>query len=144
MDAEILIPISFFKAFKNINSFRGDSKFSTWLYRIVVNESNQRLRKKKFQSDENHTDHIELETEKSDKNPERKERKKILRYAISKLKEKEGLLIRLFYLGELSHNEISQVTGLTVANTKVILHRAKSNLKKILESEYKDEFNSHS
>lgn len=142
-EAEDIVQTSFFKAFKNINTFRGDSKFSTWLYRIVVNESNQRLRKKKFQSDENHPDHTELITDKTDVESERNERKKILRYAISRLQEKESLLIRLFYLGELSHKEISQVTGLTISNTKVILHRAKNNLKKILESEYKDEFNSY-
>lgn len=140
-EAEDIVQSSFFNAYKRLNTFRGDSKFSTWLYRIVVNESNQRLRRKKFKADANHPEITEIEAEKSADNPEGKERKKILRYAISQLKEKESLLIRLFYLCELSHDEISKVTGLTIANTKVILHRAKNNLKRVLESEYKDEFN---
>lgn len=131
-DAEEIAQDSFVKAFQSLRSFKGDSKFSTWMYRIVYNAaiSHTRHRKHEFAplddfivknvtDDEILDDLDRMDTELQ---------KKLVDAAVDKLSPEDGALVTLFYLEEHSIDDISRITGLSVANVKVKLHRIRIKL----------------
>jgi RNA polymerase sigma-70 factor (ECF subfamily) len=140
--ARDIVQTSFLKAYKGLHKFREDAKFSTWLFRIVVNECNQNFRKKKISGIEKNIEINELRQESDENKTYFTEKKKILKDAIRRLKPKEAMVIRLYYLCELNHEEIKEITGLSLSNSKVILHRARKNLKEILENQFAEELES--
>lgn len=128
-DAKDVTQESFIKALQNLKRFRKESKFSTWLFRIVYNESLMLMRKRKNNLeflDETFKEEIDEEDGESDYS----EMKSELNEAIKSLNPKERNIIDLFYLGEKSSKEIKKITGMSSANIKVILHRARVKLKK--------------
>lgn len=138
-DAEEVAQDAFLKAYQSINSFKGESKFSTWFYRIVYNLAISKTRKKKidtsniddFQfSDEEITDSFEAYAA-----LEHKERTEQIKAALKKLKEEESLIVSLFYLNENTVEEISEITNFTISNIKVKLHRARKKLFAILSEQ---------
>ncbi|MBN1821821.1 MAG: sigma-70 family RNA polymerase sigma factor [Prolixibacteraceae bacterium] len=125
---------SFLKVLENIAGFRNEAKFTTWLYRIVYNEAVQFNRKNKrelFTGFESIKDYVE------NSNEEAKDYF-FLHHAISKLEKNEQNIIILFYLAEKPVKEIKQITGKSVSNIKVILHRARKKLHEKLELQYED------
>ncbi|MCW3806022.1 RNA polymerase sigma factor [Plebeiibacterium marinum] len=130
-DAEEVAQDAFVKAYKNLASFKGKSKFSTWLYQIVHNTALSKIRIKKH-----HTHPIDnlLEdrniklSESENRNLERLDKKRILKEAIKKLNEDEGFIIILYYYQELNIEEIAIATGYSESNVKVKLFRARKNL----------------
>ncbi len=122
-DAKDITQDSFLKILENINKFRSDSKFSTWLYRIVYNQSIG------FVKRENRTNLVDysLLVEASDNNSQ-EDATQDLYQAINKLEDTDRNIIMLFYLAEKSIKEIAQITGLSICNIKVILHRARKKL----------------
>ncbi len=129
-DAEEIAQDAFVKAYKNLGSFKGKSKFSTWLYQIVFNTalSKKRIKKQQWQSiDEKNVGGEGLIEFQSD-NLERIDRKKIINIAIKKLKEDEAFLLILYYYQELNIDELADATGYSQSNVKVKLHRARKNL----------------
>jgi RNA polymerase sigma factor (sigma-70 family) len=137
--AEEIIQNSFIIAYEKLATFKGDSKFSTWFYRIVINESFKLTKKHKTEF----VDFVETMPEISDEiniailNLKLDDQKYFINEALKKLSSKEGLILRLFYLDENSIEEISDITGWSSSNIKVILHRARTNLKFILTKIYK-------
>lgn len=135
-DAEELAQDVFIKAYQSINSFKGKSKFSTWLYRIAYNISISHTRKKKYDTvdiDENLlTDQEIFETYNEFINYEESEKKVILNEAISLLSENEGLIITLYYIEERSVQDIEEITGLSKSNIKIKLFRSRKKLFSIL------------
>ena len=121
-DAKDITQDSFLKIIENINRFRSDSKFSTWLYRIVYNQSIGFIKR------ENRTNQVDysLLVETTDNNQE--DSIQDLYKAINKLEDTDRNIIMLFYLAEKSIKEIAQITGLSISNIKVILHRARKKL----------------
>ncbi len=131
-DAEEIAQDSFLKAYNKLNTFKGESKFSTWLYTIVYRNAISKVRKKKiitydiddhvinnYQSDH---DFPQIEALKN------KEQKIYIKKIIDKLPETDALLITLFYLNESKVDEIEKITGLTQSNIKVKLFRARKKL----------------
>jgi RNA polymerase sigma factor (sigma-70 family) len=137
--AEEIIQDSFIIAYEKLATFKGDSKFSTWFYRIVINESFKLAKKHKTEF----VNFVETATEISDDinnailNLKTDDQKYFINEALKKISSKESLVLRLFYLDENSIEEISGITGWSSSNTKVILHRARTNLKFILTEIYK-------
>lgn len=123
-DAKDITQDSFVKILENINKFRNDSKFSTWLYRIVYNQSVG------FVKRENRIQSIDysLLVETSEKNDNQEGKIHELYKAINLLEDTDRNIIMLFYLAEKSIKEIAQITGLSISNVKVILHRARKKL----------------
>lgn len=111
--------------------FRGDSKFSTWAYRVALNTAITLYRKnKKFVST------IEFETGKhfvmqDDYNYEEEEHLKLLYKAVYELNDIEKALV-FMYLEEKSYTEISETLGITEVNVRVKMNRIKGKLKKII------------
>ncbi|PQJ78087.1 RNA polymerase sigma factor [Polaribacter porphyrae] len=141
-DAKDAVQDSFVKAFEVLDSFKGDSKFSTWVCKIAINNS-LKLAKKKVKaihllSDFSKNEDIELNTgiEKIDKN----ELNILLEKGLNLLSQKEAICIRLYYLEESSISEIEEVTSFSSSNIKVLLHRGRKNLYHYLHSSYEKNF----
>lgn len=134
-NAQEILQTSFINAYSGLAAFNGKSKFSTWFYRILINEAFKALKKQK----NNHNSTIDLISGKlagSDYfeiNAEEEEQKYYINEALKKINPNESLALRLFYLEECSIEEITEITGWSSSNVKVILHRARHNLKIILE-----------
>ena len=140
-DATEITQDTFVKVFEKLANFKGESKFSSYLYRICYNKSINHLKKEKKYF---HLEINEQITEERDINNGffeliQKEQKKYLTEALLQLKEDERLVITLFYLEEMSYNEIVEITGWSLSNVKVKLHRAKDllafNINRLLKSE---------
>lgn len=136
-DAEEIAQDTFLKAFHALKTFERKSKFSTWLYRIVYNAAISKTRKKKLDlipmdnylihnyPDEDYGSSMDMI------DPE--EQRIMITRAMKSLSDDENLLITLFYKGENSIEDISQITGLTTSNVKVRLHRIRKKLHEELE-----------
>ncbi len=139
-DAEEMAQESFIKAYKSIHTFKGNAKFSTWLYRITYNTCISEIRKRKMHFSS--TEEIEIRDETQEINldgiPE-ENRAKAIKEAMNQLPEDEYTLILLYYFEEQSVEQISKVTGLSESNTKVKLFRARKKLYTILNDMLKDE-----
>jgi RNA polymerase sigma-70 factor (ECF subfamily) len=142
-DAEEVAQDSFLKAYEKLDSFKGNSKFSTWLYTIVYRNSITKIRKKKVATSDiddyvmdNYSEGSEFPQIEAIKNGEQQ---KYVREAIDRLPEKDALLITLFYMNESSVEEIEQITNLTQSNIKVKLFRARKKLNTELSFLLKEE-----
>ncbi len=130
-DAEDITQEVFVKVFKSLDNFKEESEFSTWLYRIAYNTTLSELRKKKMSISafEDHLSNIEDENiheEIDDISTE--ERIQYLEQAIKMLNSEDALIISMFYMNEQSIEQISIITGLTITNIKVKLHRIRKKL----------------
>lgn len=135
-DAEEIAQDSFLKAFQQLHTFKGNSKYSTWLYTIVYRNSISMLRKKKIKTSDidekivaNYTTDIDFPQLESLKV---EDQKKYVKLIIGSLPETDAFLITLFYLNENSLDEIEEITGLTKSNIKVKLFRLRKKLYKEL------------
>lgn len=143
--AEELAQDVFVKAYRSLASFKGTSKFTTWLYTIAHNTCLSHLRKKEdatfFPGDEKM--HGWAEDTGGGEHPagrlEQKAQQQLLSGAIQHLPPADAEIITLFYQGEQSVEEISGTVGITTGNVKVRLLRARQKLKEILETRYSKE-----
>jgi RNA polymerase sigma-70 factor (ECF subfamily) len=147
-DAEDILQESFLKAFANLDSFQGQSKFYTWLTRIAVNESLMKLRKRKSDRTVSLDESIETEEEPIvrevavwDDNPELRysqaELRAILDGAIAGLKPIFRTVFVLRDVEELSTEETAAMLGLSVAAVKSRLLRARLQLREKLTRIFK-------
>lgn len=138
-DAEEVAQEAFLKAFRSLRSFRREAQFSTWLLRITVNEARMRLRKRREVSLDsvfpNHeeTDYIPMLLADWREIPVeallREETGRLLRESIAALPENYREVLTLRDVNGLNNAETSEVLGLTLANTKVRLLRARLMLR---------------
>jgi RNA polymerase sigma-70 factor (ECF subfamily) len=131
-DAEEISQDVFLKAYQSLSTFERKSKFSTWLYRIAYNAAISKTRKKKVEMVAiEETVITNYSTDEIDRNMnelEENDRQLILEKALQRLPEEDNLLITLFYKNENSIEDISDITGLSVSNVKVRLHRIRKKL----------------
>lgn len=136
-DAEEISQDVFVKSFKKLDSFKGDSKFSTWIYKIAYYASLDAVKKnKKFINSENIEDFYEGDlgnVQDALESLHNKERKKVINKALLKLNEDERVILTLFYFEEMPIKEISKVVNLTEDNIKVKLFRSRKKLATILK-----------
>jgi len=144
-DANDIAQEVFIEVFKTINKFRGDSKISTWLYRISTNRSLNYLRdNKKYSSLESYSkdqNYIINVSSDSVPNPEQntlnKEKADIISKAIDSLPDNQKAAFILIKKDDLSYLEVSKILGLSVKAVESLIIRAKKNLQKLLISYYK-------
>jgi RNA polymerase sigma-70 factor (ECF subfamily) len=131
-DAEEISQDVFLKAYQSLSTFERKSKFSTWLYRIAYNAAISKTRKKRVEMvaiEETVITNYSLDEIGRNMNElEENDRQLILEKALQRLPEEDNLLITLFYKNENSIEEISDITGLSVSNVKVRLHRIRKKL----------------
>jgi RNA polymerase sigma-70 factor (ECF subfamily) len=130
-DANDMAQETFLKAFRAIHSFRGDSAFSTWLYRIAVNTCLSFRSARRPEQDP-------LDDSLADSKPpaseeiEREERARLVRSAVSRLPEKQRATLILKIYHELTHEEVAAILGATVGTVKANLFHALANMRKNL------------
>jgi RNA polymerase sigma-70 factor (ECF subfamily) len=136
-DAEDIVQDSYLKAYRNLHSFRGDSKFSTWLYRIVYNTAITHSKSKMWQADDDLSAVESIET--SDFDTEKiiddAETAELVNATLEKMPKGDALLLTLFYLEDNSIKEMAKITGLNETNVRVKLFRARKLFKKIFVQE---------
>lgn len=146
-DAEDAAQEAFLKAFRNLDKFRGEAKFSTWLISITLNEARSRLRHKKTAK----TDSLDELNEEGHVSPallrdwreipsealERQEVRLLLQDAITDLPTIYREVFVLRDMEDLSVNQSAEALGISVAAAKVRLHRARLMLQKRLAPELK-------
>lgn len=143
-EAEDITQEVFVTVFKSIESFRGDAKFSTWLYRIAANHCKNRIkylgrRAQRMTSDlDEQAEHALLHAQPHAMTPhmaspeqvlEGLQLERIVQAGIALLDEDHRVLIVLRDVEELSYEEIGQITGLPEGTVKSRLHRARMALK---------------
>jgi RNA polymerase sigma factor (sigma-70 family) len=143
-DAEELAQDVFVKAYRYLADFRGDSKFSTWLYTITNNACITFLRKKKLvvhsMDDERVFEAADnIDSGYRSNKVEQKAKAAMVNKAVSLLGPEDAEIITLFYNAEQSIEEISRILGVEPNAAKVRLHRARKRLKEKLESHFAEE-----
>jgi len=142
-DAEEVAQDSFVKAYQKLSTFKGGSKFSTWLYSIAYNTAISRTRKKRIETQEIEDlgDTLEIATSNQEQlnSLSHDEQKKYLGKALSNMPEQDASVLSLYYLEEQSVEEVSEITGLSRSNVKVKLHRSRQRLQIEMERLLKSE-----
>lgn len=146
-EAEEVSQDTFIKAYRSLHNFKGESKFSTWLYKITYNNCMDRV-KKISRSYNTHTiDEVVENRIESTQNVldsiERDERAQLMKECLNELPEDERTILWMFYYQELSLKEIIDVTSYSQANLKVKLHRARKKLLSIVQLRLEPEMINH-
>lgn len=129
-DADDVLQDTFLKAWSNLDSFRFDSKLSTWLYRIAYNECLLFLRRQKntVSLDSDEAEGVELLM--SDDYFDGDQTQLQLLQAVNQLPEKQRVIFNMKYFQEMKYEDISDILGTTVGGLKASYHIA---VKKIEE-----------
>ncbi|MBB6327251.1 RNA polymerase sigma-70 factor (ECF subfamily) [Algoriphagus iocasae] len=147
-DAEDLTMEAFAKAFKNLERFKKDYTFSTWLFRIATNNTIDFIRKKKLKTmslNNTMTDDggnsVNIDVEDDDNNPQdefiKTQRIEMVRIFVDKLPAKYRKLVQLRYFDELSYEEIAQELEKPLGTVKAQLHRSRELLYEIASGKEK-------
>lgn len=150
-EAEDVAQEVFIEVYRSIGDFRGEAKFSTWLYRIAVSKSLEEIRRKKRKkrfaflvSVEQHDGiaetMIDPETESHPLSQlENKERATVLFTALNSLAESQRVAFTLHKVEGLSYEEVSEVMHTSLSSVQSLIHRARQNLKERLRTYYLEE-----
>lgn len=136
-EAEEVAQDTFIKIFKSLDKFKGDSKFSTWIYKVTYNTCLDRIKKNKKHLNDVAIDEFtfnKLDTiDNALENMIKEEKHTLIKKCINKLPEDSSALLTLFYFEELSLEEISKIINIEANTVKVKLFRARKKLAVILE-----------
>ena len=116
---------------KSYPTYKGQSKFSSWMYRVALNIAISQFRKEK-KTGRNVIHEIPVNITEDDCFIEKEERAEILRRAIAKLSKAEKSII-ILYMDDYPYEEISDIIGISVSNVGVKINRIKTKLQKILK-----------
>ncbi len=123
----------FLKAFQELHKFKQEARFSTWLFRIAYNMSISELRKRQLPVQDFNENSVQVADEST--HEERETQFRQLHQALDLLPAEERALITLFYTENKSIEDICNVTGFSISNVKVKLHRARQKLKEMVKGE---------
>ncbi|MBW1618588.1 MULTISPECIES: RNA polymerase sigma factor [Empedobacter] len=116
---------------RSYDSFKGDSKFSTWMYRVSLNTAITLIRKKTKSSETDFNEAQFLNLKSDDKDEFLEERITLLYAAIRLLNDVERALVLLF-LEDLPYKDIAETLGISEVNARVKMNRVKIKLKEIM------------
>ena len=137
-DANDVAQEAFLAAWKGLPSFRGESGFSTWLYRLTSNAAIEHLRRNKKQKGDLSLDDEELSLDAVDPGPrpqdaaEKSELKEAVAAGLRQLSDDHRQVLVLREIQELSYEEIAGMLGLDLGTVKSRISRARNALRKIL------------
>ncbi|RYC50133.1 RNA polymerase [Flagellimonas olearia] len=141
-EAEEVSQDTFIKVFHSLERFKGDSKISTWIYRIAYNACLDRIRLRKsrtFLDVGEMEDFIFTEMDTALDKMVREERGRLVGQCLAKLPSEDAGLLTLFYFEEKSLLEIENILNVPVNSLKVRLFRARKKLAAVLEGHLKPE-----
>ena len=140
-EAEDVCHDIFLKIHKNLDSFREESKLSTWIYRLTVNHCLNHIRRKKILSwfsldfmidDESNTYELPDRSANMETEYEKKESNEILNDALAKLPERQKTALLLHKYEDLSYQEIAEIMKCSISSVESLIFRAKQSLSKQL------------
>ena len=130
---------TFLRAYRALDSFRGESKFGTWLGRIAVSLAINRLRTRRYEAwapiESAAAFYTSGVAEDGGRALEEEERRELLGRALQRLRPGDATALELFYFREQSIEEIGRITGWSSSNTKSRLSRARQRLQSVLIKE---------
>lgn len=132
-DSQDIVQEAFIAAYENLKDFKGESKFSTWLYRIVTNKALAFKNKQKFFDEIEECSQLDSEYD-EDINTKNEI---LVKKALLDLNDKERFIIELFYFQEQSIKEIALIVLASEANVKVLLHRARKKMNEYIGNSIK-------
>ena len=136
-DAADVVQDAYVRAYRAIRRFRGDSSFSTWMYRITSNCASTHLSRRTRQRTEELSDDTPIVDRRPEQDPSLRAEAAVLRHhidrAIRSLPERLRQVVVLRDLHDLSHSEIAAELGITTSAAKVRLHRARQRLRAVLQ-----------
>ena len=136
-DAGDVVQDAYVRAYRAIRRFRGDSSFSTWMYRITSNCASTHLSRRTRQRTEELSDDVPIVDLRPEQDPSLRAEAAVLRHhidrAIRALPERLRQVVVLRDLHDLSHSEIADELGITTSAAKVRLHRARQRLRTVLQ-----------
>ena len=150
-DAEDIAQEVFVEVFNSIHKFKGQSKLSTWIYRITTNKCLEFIRKRNTKKrfaflqsitgNETPMDKTNYFTEMNHPGIilENKEKSETMFFAINQLPEAQKVVFTLHKLDSMSYQEISDIIDKSVSSVESLMFRAKKNLQKLLENFYKND-----
>jgi len=145
-DAEEALQDAFVRAFRALPSFEWKSSFSTWFYRIVFNVCSSALSRRGHTNllsiDEENDDDLKIEIPSTDEEPDREYEKKeflqIVHGEIERMDASYSSILTMFFLQEMSYDEIIVVTGLPIGTVKNRLFRARLQLRNAVARHFTD------
>jgi RNA polymerase sigma-70 factor (ECF subfamily) len=130
-EAEDVLQDSFISAFRNLDSYRGDASFGSWLKRIVINKAINGIKKRKMELlPEDDEFDVAIETDEEQYMPELTVDK--VRNAIHRLPDGYRSVLSLYLLEGYDHQEIAEIMGISESTSKSQLNRAKNRLREML------------
>ena len=131
--AEDMAQEAFLKGFRLLKGFRGDCRFSTWMYRVTcsvcLTELNRRRRRGEVALTEDESEHLTVAPERP------RDHAEIIRACVQKLPERYAAIMTMYYLKEISYEEIAEVMQIPMGTLKTWMHRARKQLRTIVERE---------
>lgn len=141
--AEEVSQDTFIKIFNSLSKFKGDSKFSTWIYKIAYNTCLDYLKKNKKEEHNVVIDELKGCVVKTTTNAlsilEDQERKQDIQYCLNLLPSEESFLLTLFYFEDQNLNEIGKIMDISANNVKIKLYRSRKKLAVILKEQLEPE-----
>lgn len=136
-DTNDILQNTFIKAWNGINTFRGDSKISTWLHRIAINETFTFLANAEMKNASNMTDleDVMVQNLESDEYFDGDDLKKKLEKAIMSLPPKQRLVFNMKYFEERKYEEMEEILGTSVGALKASYHLAVKKIENFILSE---------
>ncbi|WP_298904713.1 sigma-70 family RNA polymerase sigma factor [uncultured Psychroserpens sp.] len=146
-EAEEVAQDTFIKTYKSIDKFKGDSKLSTWIYRVAYNTCLDRIKKNKKHLNNVEINEFTAHEVKTIDNAldkiEAREREEAIQRCINTLPSEDSFLLTLYYFDDLSLDEISKIVGISANSIKVKLFRCRKKLATILKSQLEPEIIEH-
>lgn len=146
-EAEEVSQDVFIKIFNSLNKFKGESKFSTWIYKITYNTCLDRLKKSKKVNSvvyiEDFNEHQVKAIENILENIDEKERNQKIQECLQFLPSEEAFLLTLYYFDDQSIEEIAKVIDCNANNVKIKLYRNRKKLASILKEQLEPEILSY-
>ncbi|WP_440880541.1 RNA polymerase sigma factor [Tenacibaculum sp. C7A-26P2] len=135
-DANDVVQNTFIKVYKNIDSFKGNSKLYSWLYRIATNEAISFINKKAKEQNLDITDYQQQITSNlsSDYWFDGDEIQLILQKAIATLPQQQQLVFNMKYFDEMKYNDISEILSVSVGSLKASYHHAVKKIERYIKS----------
>lgn len=142
-EAEEIAQDTFIKVFNSLSKFKGESKFSTWVYKVTYNTCLDALKKKKKQNNvayiEDFSEHQTKTLEGILDNIDEKERNRAIQDCLEELPSDEAFLLTLYYFDDKSIEEVAKVLNISTDNVKIKLFRTRKKLATILKKRLEPE-----
>ena len=142
-EAEEVAQDTFIKVYKSLSKFKGDSKFSTWIYKVAYNTCLDRIKKIKRQYNtvaiDEYTEHQVKTIDNALDKIEAQEKQQAIKNCLELLPSEDSFLLTLYYFEELSLDEISKIIGLKPNNVKIKLFRSRKKLATVLKERLDNE-----